>query len=55
MTTPAGKHPPFKLFFILGDAHRTGNVPAHLKREYGWLPNDRSKRRSKRKAKRQKK
>jgi hypothetical protein len=53
MTTPAGKHPPFKLHFILGaDGHRSGNVPMHLKREFGWLPNERSKQRSKRKAKR---
>ena len=49
MTCPTKN--PFKLFFLPGVCSNNG-LPAHVKREYGWLPNAPTLgRRSKRKRK----
>lgn len=37
MTTPGSS--PFKLFFIPGLTNANVQVPKHVKRKYGWLPN----------------
>jgi hypothetical protein len=47
MTTPITS--PFKLHFLPGHEHGLRDVKSHERRKYGWLPNGRSKSRSKRK------